>query len=105
MASFRARTFSFAHGCRIGASGSPISKVGCVPLSKKPALEEACRRSRGGTGPGPDGGAMNGPGVAAQLTEGLGAKSGSEPLSAARPPLLANADEPKPIPLITANFD
>src|SRR5438874_7331248 len=82
MASLRMRTCSFAHGCRIGASGLPISKMGCAPLSKNPALEEACRVSRAGTGPGPDGGARNGPGLAAQPTEGLDAKSGGEAVAA-----------------------
>src|SRR2546423_7960188 len=103
MASFRARTCSFAHGCRIGASGSPISKVGCAPLSKKAELGEACWPSRAGTGPGPDGGGMNGPGVAAQPTEGLGAKSGDA--SAVRPAPLRHANAPKPIPTVAANLD
>src|ERR1051326_14038 len=105
MASFRARTCSFAQAWGLAASGSPISKVGCAPLSKKPALEEACRRSSGGTGPAPEGGGRNGPGVATQPTAGLGAKSGAELDSAAPPAPLTNAHAPRVIPTISANFD
>jgi hypothetical protein len=48
---------------------------------------------------------MNGPGVAAQLTEGLGAKSGGERLCAAHPVLAAKANAPKLMPPIAANLD
>jgi hypothetical protein len=48
---------------------------------------------------------MNGPGVAAQPTEELGAKSGGEAVSAARAALVANVDTPKIIPTIAANLD
>src|SRR5207302_9330163 len=106
MASLRMRTCSFAQGCRIGASGLPISKMGCAPLSKKPALEEACRTSRAGTGPGPDGGGRNGPGLAAHPTAGLGAKSGGEAVAAAAAVLLlANTSAPRVMPTDAADFD
>ncbi len=105
MASLRMRTCSFAQGCRIGASGLPISKMGCAPLSKNPELEEPCRVSRAGTGPGPNGGGMNGPGRAAQPTDGLGAKSGGEPVVAAPAAPPATTHAPMPIPANTIHFD
>ena len=48
---------------------------------------------------------MNGPGVAAQLTAGLGAQSGAEPDWAALATPLTNAHAPRAIPKIGVDFD
>src|SRR5579872_3433778 len=92
MSSFRLRISSLAHACRMGASGLPISNTGWAPRAMNAELPEP-RPVSAGTGPGPDGGAMNGPGEATQPTPGLGAKSGGEspPAAAAEPPDQASA--------------
>lgn len=78
-----------------------MSNMGCAPRAINAALPEP-RPLIAGTGPGPEGGGMNGPGDATQPTPGLGAKSGGESEPAARTGPLDNANAAIPAAMTDA---
>lgn len=81
-----------------------MSNTDCAPRVKNAALP-APRPLIAGTGPGPEGGGMNGPGDATQPTPGLGAKSGGEPAPAASAGPRDNANAAIPAAMTDADME
>src|ERR1700686_2272927 len=78
MVSLVLRITSLAQGFRIGALGSPMGKVGCLPVARNSSLETCGCAGSCSTGPAPLAGGMNSRLYANHPALGLGVNTGGD---------------------------